>query len=47
MSILEKILKELEHESELAHEEMHKCIKENYLQFDEVKGYARGVEYAG
>lgn len=40
---IQKILKELEHESELAHEEMRQCIKENYLQFDESKGYAREI----
>lgn len=44
MNILEKILEEIEKESKLAHEEMRRCIKENYLQFDEAKGYARGCE---
>lgn len=46
MNILEKILEEIEHESKLAHEEMRRCASKNPLQFDEVKGYARGVEYA-
>lgn len=46
MNVLEKILEEIEHESKLAHEEMRRCASKNPLQFDEVKGYARGVEYA-
>lgn len=46
MDVLEKILEEIEHESKLAHEEMRRCASKNPLQFDEVKGYARGVEYA-
>ena len=45
MSVLEKILEEIENESKLAHEEMRRCASENPLQFDEAKGYARGVEY--
>ena len=45
MNVLEKILEEIENESKLAHEEMRRCASENPLQFDEVKGYARGVEY--
>lgn len=45
MNVLEKILEEIEHESKLAHEEMRKCASKNPLQFDETKGYARGVEY--
>ena len=45
MNVLEKILEEIEHESKLAHEEMRRCASKNPLQFDEVKGYARGVEY--
>lgn len=46
MNVLEKILEVIEKESKLAHEEMCRCAIENPLQFDEVKGYARGVEYA-
>lgn len=46
MRILEHILHEIEKESNLAHEEMRRCSTENPLQFDEVKGYARGVEFA-
>lgn len=45
MNVLEEILEEIENESKLAHEEMRRCASENPLQFDEVKGYARGVEY--
>ena len=45
MNVLEKILEGIENESRLAHEEMRRCASENPLQFDEAKGYARGVEY--
>lgn len=45
MNVLEKILGELENESQLAHEEMRRCARGNPLQFDEVKGYARAMEY--
>lgn len=45
MNILEKILEEMENESRLAHEEMRRCARGNPLQFDEVKGYARAMEY--
>lgn len=45
MNALEKILEEIEKQSELAHEEIRRCASENPLQFDEAKGYARGVEY--
>lgn len=45
MQALEKILEEIENESKLAHEKMRRCASENPLQFDEAKGYARGVEY--
>lgn len=44
MNVLEKILEEIEKEAKLAHEEMGRCEKENPLQFDEAKGYARGCE---
>lgn len=44
MNVLKKILEEIEKESKLAHEEMGRCAKENPLQFDEAKGYARGCE---
>ena len=40
-----KILKEIENESKLAHEEMRRCARGNPLQFDEAKGYARAMEY--
>jgi hypothetical protein len=45
MNVLEKILEEMENESKLAHEEMQRCARGNPLQFDEVKGYARAMEY--
>ena len=45
MNVLEKILEEIENESQLAHEEMRRCVRGNPLQFDEVKGYARAMEY--
>ncbi len=45
MNVLEKIVEELENESQLAHEEMRRCARGNPLQFDEVKGYARAMEY--
>ena len=45
MNVLEKILEEMENESQLAHEEMRRCARGNPLQFDEVKGYARAMEY--
>lgn len=45
MNVLEKILEEMENESQLAHEEMRRCVRGNPLQFDEVKGYARAMEY--
>lgn len=44
-NVLKKILGELENESQLAHEEMRRCARGNPLQFDEVKGYARAMEY--
>lgn len=45
MNALEKILEEMENESQLAHEEMRRCARGNPLQLDEVKGYARAMEY--
>lgn len=45
MNVLEKIVEEMENESKLAHEEMRRCARGNPLQFDEVKGYARAMEY--
>lgn len=45
MNVLEKILEGFEAESKLAHKEMRRCVRENPLQFDEVKGYARAMEY--
>lgn len=42
----QKIVKELEEELKLADDEKARCIKENPMQFDEAKGYARGVATA-
>lgn len=43
---VEKVVKELEEELKLADDEKLRCIKENPMQFDEVKGYARGIVVA-
>lgn len=43
MKILEQILEEIEKKTDLAHEEMSRCASENPLQFDDAKGYARGI----
>lgn len=40
---VDKVVKELDEELKLADEEKLRCIRENILQFDEAKGYARGV----
>ena len=43
---VENIITKLKKELALADEEKRRCIRENPLQFDEVKGYARGIDYA-
>lgn len=43
---IENVVNELEKELALADEEKRRCVCENPLQFDEVKGYARGIDYA-
>lgn len=40
---VEKVIEELNKELELADEEKRRCTTENMLQFDEAKGYARGI----
>ena len=42
----EKVVKILEEELKLADDEKARCIKENPMQFDEAKGYARGIAVA-
>ena len=37
---------ELEKEYDLADKDKARCIEENPLQYDEVKGYARGIDTA-
>lgn len=46
MQVLEQILQEIEKESDLACEEMRRCVTESPLQFYEVKGYVRAMENA-
>lgn len=43
---VEKIVALLEEELKLADDEKARCIKENPMQFDEAKGYARGIAVA-
>lgn len=43
---VENIVAKLEEELKLADDEKARCIKENPMQFDEVKGYARGTATA-
>lgn len=43
---VDKVLKQLEEELKLADEEKRRCTVENMLQFDETKGYARGMACA-
>ena len=43
---VEKTLKELNKELKLADKEKLRCARENILQFDEAKGYARGIDVA-
>lgn len=40
------VMEHLEKELELADDEKSRCIKENPMQFDEAKGYARGIATA-
>ena len=42
----ERVLETLRKELELADREKGRCSRENILQFDEAKGYARGISYA-
>lgn len=41
-----KVIALLEEELKLADDEKYRCIKENPMQFDEAKGYARGIAVA-
>ena len=43
---VEKVIEQLNKELELADEEKRRCTIENMLQFDEAKGYARGITVA-
>lgn len=43
---VEKVIEQLNKELELADEEKRRCTTENMLQFDETKGYARGMACA-
>ena len=43
---VEKVVALLEEELKLADDEKSRCIKENPMQFDEAKGYARGIAVA-
>lgn len=43
---VEKVVEQLNKELELADEEKRRCTIENMLQFDEAKGYARGMACA-
>lgn len=43
---VKKVVKLLEEELKLADDEKARCIKENPMQFDEAKGYARGIAVA-
>jgi hypothetical protein len=40
------VLETLKKELDLADRERDRCSRENILQFDEAKGYARGISYA-
>lgn len=42
----DNVFKRLKRELELADDEKSRCIKENPMQFDEAKGYARGIATA-
>ncbi len=41
---VDKVVEQLKGELRLADKEKERCARENPLQFDESKGYARGVE---
>lgn len=43
---VEKVIGQLNKELELANEEKRRCTVENMLQFDEAKGYSRGIACA-
>lgn len=43
---VKKVIEQLNKELELADEEKRRCTIENMLQFDEAKGYARGMACA-
>ena len=43
---VENVVEQLKEELKLADDEKLRCIKENPMQFDEVKGYARGIAVA-
>lgn len=43
---VEAVVEQLNKELELADEEKRRCTVENMLQFDETKGYARGMACA-
>lgn len=43
---VKKVIEQLNKELELADEEKRRCTIENMLQFDETKGYARGMACA-
>lgn len=43
---VDKVIKWLESELSLADREKERCARENPLQFDEAKGYARGIAVA-
>lgn len=43
---VEAVVEQLNKELELADEEKRRCTVENMLQFDETKGYARGMATA-
>lgn len=43
---VDKVVEQLESELNFADKEKERCVKENPLQFDESKGYARGIAVA-
>lgn len=43
---MKKIVERLEEELHLSYKEKERCVCEHPLQFDEVKGYARGIANA-
>lgn len=43
---MDKVLKQLEKELQLADKEKARCARENLLQFDSAKGYASGIATA-